>query len=238
MSQNLEKIFKKINEKLGEGTVQFLHEGFAPVVNTYSTGSLTLDLALGSGGLPQGRIVEVFGESMSGKTTLSWLWLAEVQRANEGYVAFVDAEHAFNSKLAIEYGVDLERLIFISPKTAEQGLDTVEALVRTGEVRAIVVDSVPALTPSKIAESSMEQQTMALLARLMSTAMQKLNGPCWEHNCTILFINQVRSTLAMYGPDQTCPGGKALPFYSSVRINVKMGEKIKDKSGDIVGRIA
>jgi len=177
---------------------------------------------------------------MAGKTTLCMLYLAEVQRADEGYTVFVDAEHAFNTKLAIEYGIDLDKLIYVNAQTAENAIDTIESLVRSGQVRAIVVDSVSALTPSKVAESSMEQNTIALLARLMSTAMQKLNGPVYNHDTTLVFINQLREKPGGFSPGPGTPtttsGGRALPFYSSVRLNVRMGDYIKEKD-EIIGHV-
>lgn len=241
MNKDLEKLFGSINKTLGGDTIKFLTKDFQHNVKAYSTGSLTLDMALGVGGIPRGRIVEIFGNNMAGKTTLCLLYLASVQREEaqraldgeeEGFVAFVDAEHSFNVKLAKEYGVNVEKLIYVNPPTAENAIDTMEALVRSGKVRAIVVDSVSALTPSKISESSMDQATMALLARLMSTAMQKLNGPSYNFDTTIVFINQVRSNIGAFSPNGTptiTSGGKALPFYASVRINVRMGDYIKEK---------
>jgi recombination protein RecA len=236
----MQKLFGVINKSLGGNTVQFLTKDFKQEIKSFSTGSLTLDLALGLGGLPRGRIIEVFGPSMAGKTTLCMLYLAEVQRADEGYTVFVDAEHAFNTKLAIEYGIDLDKLIYVNAQTAENAIDTIESLVRSGQVRAIVVDSVSALTPSKVAESSMEQNTIALLARLMSTAMQKLNGPVYNHDTTLVFINQLREKPGGFSPGPGTPtttsGGRALPFYSSVRLNVRMGDYIKEKD-EIIGHI-
>lgn len=231
---DLNKTLQAINKKFGDDTARFLTKDYVPDIKCYPTGSLMLDLALGRGGIPRGRIVEVFGESMSGKTTLSFLYMAEVQKQNEGKVVFVDAEHAFDPKLAKEYGLDLDDLILITPKTAENAIDSIEALIRTGEVRAITIDSVSALTPTKIEESSMEQQTMGLLARLMSTAMQKLNGIAYQYDCTLIFINQVREKMVLYGDNKTTSGGRALPFYSSVRLHVKRGEAIKNKD-EIIG---
>lgn len=237
MDKDLQKLFGQINKSFGDSTVQFLTEDHRPEVKVYSTGSLMLDLALERGGVPRGRIVEIYGPAMAGKTTISFLHLAEVQRAGEGYVAFIDAEHAFDPKLAAEYGVDLNELVYVNPKTAENAIDTVEALIRSGRFRAIVVDSVSALTPSKVAESSMEQATIGLLARLMSIAMQKLNGIAWQHDCEVIFINQIREKVGvMYGNPETTSGGRALPFYSSVRLHVRMGDQIKEKD-EVVGHI-
>lgn len=234
---SLDKILAQINKQFGENTAHVLTPEFVPEIKTYSSGSLTLDLALGVGGMPRGRIIEVYGPFASGKTTIALLHAAQVQKANEGYVAFIDAEHSFNAKLAHEYGVDLEKLIYVDPKTAENAIDTADALVRSGEVRLIIIDSVSALTPSKIMESSVEQQTMGLLARFMSTVCQKLTGPAYQHDCTVLFINQIREKIGvMYGNPETTSGGRALPFYSSVRLNVRAGDQLKNKD-DVYGHI-
>lgn len=234
---SLDKILAQINKQFGENTAHVLTSEFVPEVKTYSSGSLTLDLALGAGGIPRGRIVEVYGPFASGKTTIGLLHAAEVQKANEGYVAFIDAEHSFNAKLAYEYGVDLEKLIYVDPKTAENAIDTADALIRSGEVRLVIIDSVSALTPSKIMESSVEQQTMGLLARFMSTVCQKLTGPAYQHDCTVLFINQIREKIGvMYGNPETTSGGRALPFYSSVRLHVRAGDQLKNKD-EVYGHI-
>lgn len=226
----IDTLMAKINKQLGDNTIVYCAEG-GPEVHFSSSGSLLMDLALG-GGVANARIIEFFGNSMAGKTTLAFLHMAEVQRENKGYVVFVDAEHAMNKKLAEEYGVDLDKLIYVNPKTAENAIDVMDALIRSGEVRLIVVDSVSALVPTKIVESSAEQQTMALLARFMSTTMQKLTGISYEHNTTLLFINQVREAVGKFSPvgtPTTTSGGRALPFYSSQRVNIKMGEYIKEK---------
>ncbi|MEK1828842.1 hypothetical protein AAAC51_06770 [Priestia megaterium] len=173
---SIDKLMATVNKTLGDNTISYCAEG-GPQVKTYSSGSLTMDLALG-GGVANGRIVEYFGNSMAGKTTLAFLHMAEVQRRNEGYVAFIDAEHAMNKELAEEYGVDLEKLIYVNPKTAENAVDIADALIRSGEVRLIVVDSVSAMVPTKIVESSAEQQTMGLLARFMSMTMQNSHRYC------------------------------------------------------------
>lgn len=233
---SIEKIMNTINKKLGEDTITFCTEGKGPKNLTNPSGSLTLDMALG-GGIARAKIIEVFGDSMAGKTTLAFLHMAERQREGEGYVAFVDFEHAMNKKLAAEYGVDLDRMIYVNPKTAENGVDVIDALIRSGEVRLIVLDSVAAMVPTKIVESSAEQQTMALLARFMGTVMQKLTGIAYEHDCTLMFINQIRGTMALHGPQTTTSGGKALPFYSSQRIQVKRADAIKD-GDDQIGRVA
>lgn len=243
------KLIGQINKQFGEDTANFLTENFVPAVNTIGTGSLTLDLALGRGGFPTGRLIEIYGPAMSGKTTICFLHLAEVQRSEaakaeasngdykERFPVFVDAEHAFDPKLAAEYGVDLNRLIYINPKTAENAIDAIDALIRSGEVACVVVDSVSSLVPTKIVESSIEQQTMGLLARFMSTVCQKLTGIAYAQDTTIIFINQIREKIGvMYGSPETTSGGRALPFYASVRLHVRMGEHLKEKD-EVYGHI-
>lgn len=234
---NLEKVMAQINKSLGANTVRFLDAEHKPDIKVYSSGSLTLDLALGRGGIPRGRLVEVYGPTSAGKTTIAMLHGAEVQRAGEGKVAFIDAEHTFDPELAVQYGLNLEELIYVDPQSAENAIDIADALVRSGEVRLIIIDSVSALTPSKIVESSIEQQTMGLLARFMSTTCQKLNGPAYTFDCTILFINQVREKIGvMYGNPETTSGGRALPFYSSVRLHVRQGDQLKNKD-EVYGHV-
>lgn len=243
---DVKKIIDAINKKYGENTTHFLSEEHEMKIDTWSTGSLMLDLALGRNGYPKGYIMEIYGESMGGKTTLSMLGIASFQREQlmlasmepdhqERFCLFIDAEHTFDPKLAREYGVDLDRLIYVDPKTAENAIDILEAYIRSDRVGLAVVDSVPALVPSKISESSIEQQTMGLLARMMSTTMMKITGPAKLHDCSVIFINQVREKIGvMYGDPTTTPGGKALPFYSSVRLHVRAGEKIKN-GDDVIG---
>ncbi|UNY39839.1 recombinase [Bacillus phage vB_BauM_KLEB27-3] len=234
--KNMQKILDQINKNYGYDdkratAATFLNGDSKLIVDSISTGSLTLDLAIGVNGYPRGRIIEMFGPESSGKTSVALHIIAETQKQNKGYVAFVDAEHALDPQLAKEYGVNLDELIYIDPKTAENAIDIIIGLISSGEVALIVVDSVPALTPSQIEESSMDQKSMALLARLLSEAMQKMNGPAWRENCTVLFINQVREKIgsfSKYGTPLTTPGGRALPFYSSVRLQVQRGDSIKD----------
>lgn len=236
---SLDAVLKQINKQFGANTATILTPDFVREIKVFSSGSLTLDLALGRGGIPRGRLVEVFGPTGAGKTTMALLHAAEVQRAEEGYVAFIDAEHTFDPVLAAEYGVDLGQLIYVDPVTAENAIDTADALIRSGEVRLIIIDSVSALTPSKIVESSIEQQTMALLARFMSTTCQKLNGPAYHNDCTVLFINQIREKPGAFSPvgtPTTTSGGRALPFYSSVRLNVRSGDQLKNKD-EVYGHI-
>lgn len=231
---SLDKIMNQINKSFGENTISF---GGSPNIRVFPSGSLTLDLALGRGGFPRGRMIEVYGPYSSGKTTIALLHAAEVQRMGEGKVAFIDAEHSFDPDLAAQYGVDLNELIYVDPKSAENAIDIADALIRSGEVRLIIIDSVSALTPSKVVESSIEQQSMALLARFMSTTCQKLNGPAYQNDCTILFINQIREKVGvMYGSPETTSGGRSLPFYSSVRLHVRAGDQLKNKD-EVYGHI-
>lgn len=238
---SLDKVLGAINKKFGDKTASILTPDFVREIKVFSSGSLTLDLALGRGGIPRGRLVEVFGPTSAGKTTLALLHIAEVQRAGEGVAAFIDAEHTFDPELAAEYGVDLSQLVYIDPETAENAIDIADALIRSGEVRLVVIDSVSALTPSKIVESSIEQQTMGLLARFMSTTCQKLNGPAYSNDCTVLFINQIREKIGGFSPvpgqaATTTSGGRALPFYASIRLNVRAGDQLKAKD-EVYGHI-
>ena len=240
------QINKKYQRKEGRPVTMFMTEDVSFQIDTFSTGSLMLDLALGRGGIPRGYIVELFGENMSGKTTLCMLSIASFQREEEKkseenydyqerYAVFVDAEQTFDIKLAREYGVNTDKLIYSRPLTAEEAIDTASAYIESGHVGLCVIDSVPALVPSKIAESSIEQQTMGELARFMGKTMQKLVGPSKLNEVTIMFVNQVREKIGvMYGNPMTTPGGKALPFYSSVRLHVRAGEKIKAKD-EVIG---
>lgn len=232
---DINKLMETINKELGPNTISF---GGGPEIIVNSSGSLLMDLALG-GGIGQGRIVEYYGDSMAGKTTLAFLHMAQIQKLQQGYVAFIDMEHAMNPNLAAKYGVDVDSLIYVNPRTAENAIDTVDALIRTGQVRLIVIDSVSALVPTKIVESSAEQQTIGLLARFMSMAMQKLTGIAYEHDCTLLFINQTREKIGGFSPagtPKTTSGGRALPFYASQRVEVKMGEHIK-QGNEVVGHL-
>jgi len=229
--------------------IQRLSKDYDQRVTVWQSGSLTFDLASGRNGVPKGRVIEMYGPESGGKTTTAMLMIASIQRQEAkraleepGYTAkicaFIDAEHAFDPMLAIEYGVDIDEMVLVDPETAEQAMDICEALVRSGRFAIIVVDSVAALVPAKIEESSMEQQTMAELARFMSKAMQKLVGPSYQKNTTLLFINQIREKIGGYAPNgivpTTTPGGRALKYYSSLRLEIKRGESIK-QGNDIVG---
>lgn len=235
----LAKVLNSYNKKArDQGQEDLMTIGGGPVYNFVSSGSLTFDMALGGYGYPTGRVYEIFGPEGSGKTTVAFMHMAEVQKQNEGFVAFVDAEKTYNKKLAEAYGVDTDSVIYVNENSAEDNLDAAEALARTEDVRLIVIDSVSALVPSYIEQSSLKQKTMAELARFMSQAMQKLVGPASTFNASLMFINQLRSTMAMYGSPNTTPGGRALPFYSSIRIEVKKTEYLKSSDDDVIGHRA
>jgi recombination protein RecA len=210
-----------LEKQFGKGAVMSLEEGASEPVATVSTGSLALDRALGCGGYPRGRIVEVFGPESSGKTTLTLHAIAEVQRAG-GVAAFIDAEHALDVHYAKSIGVDLSTLLVSQPDTGEQALEIADALVRSGAVELIVIDSVAALVPKAELEGEMGDQHVGLQARLMSQALRKLTALAHKHNVTVVFINQIRMKIGvMFGSPETTTGGNALKFYASVRLDVR-----------------
>ncbi|MDP3710220.1 MAG: recombinase RecA [bacterium] len=230
----LEATVKEIQEKYGEGAIMKLGEARRVDVDTIPTGSFSLDLALGVGGVPRGRIIEIFGPESSGKTTLALHITKEAQRKG-GLCAFVDAEHALDPEYARRIGVQINDLLISQPDTGEQALEIVESLVRSNAVDVIVVDSVAALTPRAEIEGEMGQQHMGLQARLMSHALRKLTAIVAKSKTVIIFINQIRMQIGMlWGNPETTPGGKALKFYSSVRIDVRRAAQIK-KGEDIIG---
>ncbi|MFA7589673.1 MAG: recombinase RecA, partial [Acholeplasmataceae bacterium] len=203
-------------------------------VEAASTGSLSLDIALGIGGYPKGRIVEIYGPESSGKTTVALHAIASVQK-NGGYVAFIDVEHALDPKYAKALGVDVDNLILSQPDTGEQALEITEALIRSGAVDCIVIDSVAALVPEAEISGEMGDSHVGLQARLMSQAMRKLSGAISKANTTALFINQIREKVGvMFGNPEVTPGGRALKFYASVRLEIRRGEQIKNGT-DIIG---
>lgn len=223
---------EQIKQKFGDGSIMKLGEAKRMEVDAVSTGCLSLDIALGVGGVPRGRIIEIFGPEASGKTTLSQHIVAEVQKEG-GLAAFVDAEHALDPDYAKRIGVNTKELLISQPDTGEQALEIVETLVRSNGVDVIVVDSVAALTPKAEIEGDMGATHMGLQARLMSQALRKLAGIVSKSHTTVIFINQVRHKIGVFfGNPETTPGGNALKFYSSVRVEVrraaqiKMGEKI------------
>ena len=230
----LETALHQIEKNYGKGAVMRLGDRPEMNVDAIPTGSLALDAALGIGGLPRGRIVEIYGPESSGKTTLALHVLAEAQKRG-GEVAFVDAEHALDPVYAAAIGVDIDSMLVSQPDTGEQALDITDALVRSGAIDVVVVDSVAALTPRAEIEGEMGEAFVGLQARLMSQALRKLAGTVSKTNCIVIFINQLRMKIGvMYGNPETTTGGNALKFYSSVRIEVRRGEPIKD-GGEIIG---
>ena len=233
--EDLESTVEALKQRFGEGAIMKLGEVKPVDVEALPTGSLSLDLALGIGGAPKGRIIEIFGPESSGKTTLALHLIAEAQKRG-GVAAFVDAEHALDPDYAKRLGVDVENILISQPESAEQALDIVEALVRSGQVSVVVVDSVAALTPRAEIEGEMGEQQIALQARLMSQALRKLTHLASKYGTTIVFLNQTRMKIGGIGfaSPETTPGGKALKFYSSVRIQLKPIAKIK-RGDEVVG---
>ena len=230
----LDAAVKEIQEKYGEGSIMKLGEARRVNVDTIPTGSLSLDSALGVGGVPRGRVIEIFGPESSGKTTLALHIVREAQK-KDGLAAFVDAEHALDPEYAKRIGVKINDLLISQPDTGEQALEIVETLVRSNAVDVVVVDSVAALTPRAEIEGEMGQQHMGLQARLMSHALRKLTAIVGKSRTVIIFINQIRMQIGIvWGNPETTPGGKALKFYSSVRIDIRRAAQIK-KGEEIVG---
>lgn len=237
-SDNKEKILEEtvndIKQKFGEGSIMKLGEAKKVDVDVIPTGSPSLDIALGVGGMPRGRIIEVYGAESSGKTTLALHMVAEAQKKG-GMAAFVDAEHALDPEYAKRIGVRIDDLLISQPDSGEQALQIVESLVKSGTVDVIIVDSVAALTPQAEIEGEIGDQFIGLQARLMSQAMRKLNSIIAKTNCIVIFINQIRMKIGMmFGNPETTPGGKALKFYASVRIELKRIAQIK-KGEDAIG---
>ena len=229
----LETALKQIIKTYGDGAIMRLGENSTLNVAAISTGSLTLDIATGVGGLPRGRVVEIYGPESSGKTTLAQHIVAECQKKG-GIAAFVDAEHALDPEYAKALGVKIDDLLISQPDTGEQALDITEELVRSGAVDVVVVDSVAALVPKAEIEGSMEDQQMGLQARLMSKALRKLTGIIGKTNTTVIFINQLRMKIGvMYGNPETTTGGNALKYYASVRMEIKRTEGVKGDDGDV-----
>jgi len=230
----LKTAMDEIEKKFGKGAVMRLGENVGMTVEHIKTGSLMLDIALGIGGIPKGRIVEIYGPESSGKTTVALHCVAEAQKAG-GIAAFIDVEHALDPVYAGNLGVDIDALLVSQPDSGEQALEIAEALVRSGAVDLIVVDSVAALVTKAEIDGEMGDSHVGQLARLMSQAMRKLAGALSKSNCAAIFINQLREKIGvMYGNPETTPGGRALKFYSSVRIDVRKGEPIKE-GGEIIG---
>ena len=231
----LETCMAQIERAYGKGSIMRLGENTGVMVEAIPTGSLSLDLALGIGGVPKGRIIEIYGPESSGKTTLALHILAEAQKRG-GEVAFIDAEHALDPSYARALGVDIDSMLISQPDTGEQGLEICEALVRSGAIDVVVVDSVAALTPRAEIEGDMGDSHVGLLARLMSQALRKLAGCISKTNCVVIFINQLREKVGvMYGNPEVTTGGRALKYYASVRIDVRRVEGLKDSSGQFIG---
>jgi recombination protein RecA len=230
----LESALAKIKKQFGDGAVMRLGQNSALNVEAISTGSITLDLALGIGGLPRGRIVEIYGPESSGKTTLALHAVAQAQKEG-GVAAFIDVEHALDPQYASQIGVDVDSLLVSQPDTGEQALEITEDLVRSGAIDVIVIDSVAALVPRAEIEGEMGDAHVGLQARLMSQALRKLAGAISKSRCVAIFINQLREKVGvMYGNPEVTPGGRALKFYSSVRLDVRKAEPVKNGS-EVVG---
>lgn len=230
----LESVFSVIEKEYGTGSIMKLGDANSVDVEVIPTGSLTLDMALGVGGLPRGRVIEIYGPESSGKTTVALHVVAEAQKMG-GEAAFIDAEHALDPVYAKNLGVDIDNLIVAQPDTGEQALDIAEALVRSGALDVIVVDSVAALVPKAEIDGEMGDSHVGLLARLMSQALRKLTAVISKSGTVVIFINQLREKVGvMYGNPETTPGGRALKFFSSVRLDVRRGEVIKNGT-ELVG---
>ncbi len=231
----LQLTLDKLDKAYGKGTVMKMGDSAIVEVETIPTGSLGLDLALGVGGYPRGRIVEIYGPESSGKTTLTLHAIAEAQKAG-GIAAFIDAEHAFDRFYAEKLNVDIENLIISQPDNGEQALEIADNLIRSGAIDIIVIDSVAALTPKSEIEGEMGDSKMGLQARLMSQALRKLTSSINKTNCTVIFINQLREKIGvMFGNPETTTGGNALKFYSSVRLDIRRSTQIKNSSSEVIG---
>lgn len=234
---NIQTAVDAIEKQFGKGAIMKLGEAGQMNVEVVSTGSLSLDLALGAGGVPKGRIIEIYGPESSGKTTLAYHVIAEAQR-NGGIAAFIDAEHALDPEYAKNIGVDIDRLLISQPDTGEQALEITETLVRSNSIDVLVVDSVAALVPRAEIEGDMGDSHMGLQARLMSQALRKLTGVISKSNTVVIFINQIRMKIGvMFGNPETTAGGQALKFYSSVRMDIRRMEQLKDGDNVIGNKV-
>jgi recombination protein RecA len=232
----LQLTLDKLDKTYGKGTVMKMGDRAVEEVETISSGSLGLDLALGVNGYPKGRIIEIYGPESSGKTTLTLHAIAEAQKAG-GIAAFIDAEHAFDRFYAEKLGVDIDNLIISQPDNGEQALEIAENLIRSGAIDIVVIDSVAALTPKSEIEGEMGDSKMGLHARLMSQALRKLTATISKTNCTVFFINQLREKIGvMFGNPETTTGGNALKFYASVRLDIRRASQIKDGENVIGNR--
>lgn len=233
-NEQLKKTLLDIEKQHGKGSVMRLGDKPLEKIDAISSGAISLDLALGIGGYPRGRIIEIYGHESSGKTTIALHAIAEAQKLG-GYVAFIDAEHALDPIYASKLGVDIDDLILSQPDTGEQALEITEALIRSNAVDMVVVDSVAALVPEAEISGEMGDSHVGLQARLMSQAMRKLSGIINKTNSTVIFINQIREKVGiMFGNPETTPGGRALKFYSSVRLEIRRGEQLK-QGQDLIG---
>ena len=234
----LELAITQIDRQFGKGSIMRLGDDYIPTMdNVISTGCLSLDVALGVGGIPRGRVVEIYGPESSGKTTLALHIVAEAQKAG-GFAAFIDAEHAVDPDYSKKLGVNTEELLISQPDTGEQALEICETLVRSGALHVIVIDSVAALVPRAELEGDMGDSHMGLQARLMSQALRKLTGTVSRSNTTVIFINQIREKIGvMFGNPETTPGGRALKFYSSVRLEIRRITTIKDGAEMVGSRV-
>jgi recombination protein RecA len=231
----LQLTLDKLDKTYGKGTVMKLGDSEIEKVEAISSGSLTLDGALGVGGYPKGRVIEIYGPESSGKTTLTLHAIAECQKAG-GIAAFIDAEHAFDRFYAQNLGVNIDELIISQPDNGEQALEIADNLIRSGAIDIIVIDSVAALTPKSEIEGEMGDSKMGLHARLMSQALRKLTSNISKTNCTVMFINQLREKIGvMFGNPETTTGGNALKFYASVRLDIRRSTQIKDTNGNVLG---
>ena len=231
----LELTLDKLDKAYGKGTVMKMGDNIVENVEVISSGSLGLDYALGVGGYPRGRVVEIYGPESSGKTTLTLHAIAECQKAG-GIAAFIDAEHAFDRYYAKNLGVNIDDLIISQPDHGEQALEIADNLIRSGAIDIVVVDSVAALTPKSEIEGEMGDSKMGLHARLMSQALRKLTSSISKTNCTVIFINQLREKIGiMFGNPETTTGGNALKFYASVRLDIRRSTQIKDNNGVVTG---
>jgi recombination protein RecA len=241
MSNNAEKLkalqltIDKLEKTYGKGTVMKLSDNKVLDIPAISTGSLGLDMALGIGGIPRGRVIEIYGPESSGKTTLTLHCIAEAQKAG-GLAAFIDAEHAFDKSYAEKLGIDTENLLISQPDNGEQALEIAEHLIRSGAIDIIVIDSVAALVPKGELEGEMGESKMGLQARLMSQALRKLTGAIHKTGCACVFINQLRDKIGvMFGSPETTTGGNALKFYASVRLDIRRVGQIKESADNILG---
>ena len=231
----LQLTLDKLDKTYGKGTVMKMGDSVAEEIESISSGSLTLDYALGVGGYPKGRVIEIYGPESSGKTTLTLHAIAECQKAG-GIAAFIDAEHAFDRFYAQNLKVNIEELIISQPDNGEQALEITDNLIRSGAIDLVVIDSVAALTPRSEIEGEMGDSKMGLHARLMSQALRKLTSNISKTNCTVIFINQLREKIGvMFGNPETTTGGNALKFYSSVRLDIRRSTQIKDTDGNVLG---